>query len=127
MQKHASKYRLEVGDISDEALQALQHYDWPGNIRELGHVIERAMFLRTDTTIELKDIAIPKSTSLTNKNQPSEEDSAHQFDTLTLEEIEKQIIKSRLAAFDYHPQTTADSLGLSRSAYYRRLEKYKLA
>lgn len=127
MQKHASKYRLEMGHISDEALQALQHYDWPGNIRELGHVIERAMFLRTDTTIELKDIAIPKSTSLTNKNQPNEEVSTHQFDTLTLEQIEKQIIKSRLAAFDYHPQTTADSLGLSRSAYYRRLEKYKLA
>jgi DNA-binding NtrC family response regulator len=120
LQSFALKYHVEAGEISDVAAGALENYSWPGNIRELGHIIERALFLRSDHTIELEDLALP------NVGQVTKEGDHEHWDETPLDVIEKRIIERRISLHNNNPQKTADSLGLSRSAYYRRLEKYQL-
>ena len=120
LNEFAQKYHVEVGTISEDAKAALETYHWPGNIRELGHIIERALFLRSGNVIQAGDLGLP----LTNLTDSNEERSA--WDSATLDDIEKDVIQKRQKAFDNNPLKTAESLGLSRSAYYRRLEKYQL-
>ena len=115
----AKKYRLPIKQISSHAQQKLLNYSWPGNVRELGHVIERAMFLSTNTLIDIDDFALKYEHTSVADVQP-------EWMTQSLDELEKQIIQQRLEQFEHNPQKTAESLGLSRSAYYRRLEKYQL-
>ena len=135
IQKQAEKYRMDVCAISEDAIKDLLAYPWPGNVRELGHVIERAMFLRKGDKIERDDLALPNASASNAPNclisplqSPSfAEDCEIDWKQASLDEIEKQIIQSRLEMFEQNPQRTAESLGLSRSAYYRRLEKYQLS
>ena len=119
MRQFADKYQIVEGQLSEEAITAMTQYPWPGNIRELAHVIERAMFLRTDETIETNDL------SLTSR-QPQDSKTDADWQHMTLDDIEKQVIKARLADLNNQPLEVAESLGLSRSAYYRRLEKYDI-
>lgn len=114
--KFAKKYSLEHQGFDTDAQAALKAYHWPGNIRELSHMIERAIFLSSDNLIRRNDLGITLENTAVA--------IATNRDNETLEYIEKQIIEERLARFDNDPANTANSLGLSRSAYYRRLEKH---
>jgi len=118
--QYATKYGLENHEISEEAAEGLMQYQWPGNIRELSHMIERAIFLSQDQIITLTDLGLaPKSaTSFDGKGIDINND--------TLETIERHLIVNRLAKLDNNSHDTAASLGLSRSSYYRRIEKHKL-
>jgi len=115
----AKKYQLSQPSFTTDAVTALQAYQWPGNIRELNHMIERAIFLCNDEEITVNDLGI-------NPNNEINANSRCDFSHATLDEIEYQVINERLTMFQHKPNETADSLGLSRSAYYRRIEKYKL-
>ncbi|KGJ90533.1 sigma-54-dependent transcriptional regulator [Thalassotalea sp. ND16A] len=116
---YAKKYRLPEQTLSEEAVFALNNYAWPGNIRELSHMMERAIFLSQDQRINLSDLGW---------QQPSNNDKTANFDisNASLDAIEKHIIIERLSRFQHDCHKTADSLGLSRSSYYRRLEKHNL-
>lgn len=116
---YAKKYQLSPPSFAPDAIIALQSYQWPGNIRELNHMIERAIFLCADGEITVNDLGISQKNITTPSNDCD-------FSCATLDEIEYQVITERLALFQHKPIETADSLGLSRSAYYRRIEKYKL-
>mgnify|MGYP001943610419 CR=1 FL=1 len=111
-----AKYRLDNKVFSKAAIHALQQYSWPGNIRELSHIIERALFLSQQSEIQAADLALPCQNTPTTFN----------FEHATLDDIEYYVIKKRLALFDGKAQETAQSLGLSRSAYYRRIDKHQL-
>lgn len=109
------RYRKPVRGISPEALQALKRYPWPGNIRELRHVIERAILLTKSSEIQPIDLGL----------QPA------QFKTTTLDEMDLESVEAHLIqkALDRHGGNAvlaAKALGLSRSAFYRRLQKYRL-
>jgi DNA-binding NtrC family response regulator len=121
--QHAAKYRLPQGEFAKQALEALQAYTWPGNIRELNHMIERAIFLRQGKIIHSTDLGLNNSTQHLLPNQKLENID---ISNAPLDVIEKTIIEQRLEQFNYNGQETASSLGLSRSAYYRRLEKHNL-
>lgn len=123
LSQHAEKYRLPKGEFAAQAKQALQTYTWPGNIRELNHMIERAIFLRQGQLVTATDLGLNNETEqyVTTKKQ-----NGIDINHGSLDQIEKSIIEQRLKAFDYNGQATASSLGLSRSAYYRRLEKHNL-
>jgi DNA-binding NtrC family response regulator len=123
LQQHAEKYRLACGEFSSQALVALENYPWPGNIRELNHIIERAIFLRQGDVIDVSDLGI--QTSATHQSLATRSDNID-IENASLDVIEKAIIEQRLKQFSNNGQQTASSLGLSRSAYYRRLEKYHL-
>lgn len=118
----AKKYQLSEGKISQQAIDVMLAYSWPGNIRELAHVIERAMFLRNGELIEEQDLSL----SHIQTQQSTNSQLGQNWHQLSLDDIEKQVIEQRLNMLDKNPQRVAKSLGLSRSAYYRRLEKYNL-
>jgi DNA-binding NtrC family response regulator len=121
--QHAQKYRLPQGEFATQAIEALQAYSWPGNIRELNHMIERAIFLRHGNIITATDLGLNDTTEVL---LPSEKLKSIDINHASLDVIEKTIIEQRLAQFNNNGQETATSLGLSRSAYYRRLEKHNL-
>jgi transcriptional regulator of acetoin/glycerol metabolism len=84
-------------------------------VRELEHVIERAVLMARGGIIQSGDLGLRVAT-----------DSAPRLDDMSLEEVEAHLIRKTLARCDGNAQKAADELGLSRSAFYRRLEKYRL-
>jgi len=117
------KYQRGSVQISDCARDALLAYDWPGNIRELRHCIERALVLTKTQLIHADDLRLVSSPN----NLPSVESEVDSVDQeQTLDEIERSIIERRLKKYGGQAVLTANSLGLSRSAFYRRLDKYHI-
>ena len=111
----AQRYRKTVRGISAEALQALKRYPWPGNIRELRHVIERAVLLTRSSEIQAVDLGLHPLQS-----------KASTLDEMDLESVEAHLIRKALDRHDGNAVLAAKALGLSRSAFYRRLQKHRL-
>ncbi|HZI86371.1 MAG TPA: sigma-54 dependent transcriptional regulator [Pyrinomonadaceae bacterium] len=109
---------LSRGEIQlePESIKALQSYSWPGNIRELRNVIERAVLLSGERTISLKDLHFDGN-------------SAHRIpylDTnLTLSELERQHIERVLEEEQGRVEKAAVRLGIPRSSLYQKLKKYQ--
>ena len=118
----AAKYAQRVLTIDKTAEQALKSYAWPGNVRELSHVMERAQILCQGDTIQAHDLGISQSSNLASQEFTQTE---RQQDLRKIDEIEAEIIDKRMSYFDGNALKAAESLGLSRSAFYRRLEKLK--
>lgn len=121
----ASKHGQNKLSLSEPAKKALTVYNWPGNIRELNHVIERALILCNDKEICVDELGLPDkysldevSTSASIHNEPFESK-----ELLSLADLELAIIDQRLTHFDGNVLKAAKSLGISRSAFYRRLDK----
>ena len=111
---HATRYRKRLTGFDDVAVQALTDYDWPGNVRELDHAVERAVLMAQSDPIRPADLALRGA-----------RESASRLDEMSLEEVEAFLIKKALARHGNVSQA-ARALGLSRSALYRRLERYGL-
>jgi len=95
--KHHKKHHKNKLIISDTAQRALLAYDWPGNIRELNHVMERAHILCQSSEISVDDLGLPASKKAPIVMQPAEEDPDN---LATLETLELNIIDKRLSFFD---------------------------
>jgi DNA-binding NtrC family response regulator len=118
---YAQKYRRTIRGFSPQALLRLQKYDFPGNVRELQHAIERAVILSESEILE------PQSLFLTgNQPSPSTEKTNESVDSYNLEELEKAMIRKILKKHDGNISKAADELGLTRASLYRRLEKHGL-
>jgi len=102
--------------FSNPAEAALRDHDWPGNVRELAHAVERAVLLSGDHPIEPEHLMLMAPTRRSDADGP----------IVPLEDLERDTIERALAQFEGDVQRTAEALGLSRSALYRRLEKYDL-
>jgi DNA-binding NtrC family response regulator len=98
-------------------MRALIQYSWPGNVRELEHTLERAVLLARDRVIQPVDL---------NLHPDSESIGSRPLEELPLEAVERHLIRKALERHDGNVSRAADALGLSRSALYRRLEKYGL-
>jgi DNA-binding NtrC family response regulator len=109
------KYGRSVG-FSGAAVAALQSHHWPGNVRELAHAVERAVLLSGDQPIEPEHLMLVVPAGQAPGNRP----------IVPLEDLERDTIERALVQFGGDVQRTAEALGLSRSALYRRLEKYDL-
>lgn len=120
LMKTARKYSQPVLSISGAAEVLLKSYSWPGNVRELGHVMERAHILCQTSSIQPHDLGLSFPAS---QRQPMTAGSEN--DPRPISEIEADIIGERLAYFNGDAAKAAKSLGLSRSALYRRLGKTK--
>ncbi|HEY8410403.1 MAG TPA: sigma-54 dependent transcriptional regulator [Pyrinomonadaceae bacterium] len=114
---HRERYRRPIIGFTPEALEALRHHLWPGNVRELDHVIERAVLMSTGNVVTAFDLALEAT--------PDARLSA-QLEEMSLEDAERLLIKKALARFEGNANRAAEALGLSRSALYRRLQKYGL-
>lgn len=113
---YCKKYAKPDITLSDDAKAALQDYHWPGNIRELSHLMERAVLLCRNEQLSVRDLNL----------KPSHEEASvdSQLPMMTLEDAEKQLISQALNLEDQHVPKAAKLLGLTKSSLYRRLEKY---
>jgi DNA-binding NtrC family response regulator len=114
---HRERYRRPIMGFTPEALDALRQHLWPGNVRELDHVIERAVLMSTGNIVTAFDLAL--------ESTPDARMSAR-LEEMSLEDAERLLIKKALARFEGNANRAAEALGLSRSALYRRLQKYGL-
>ncbi len=114
--RHAQHYRRPGCPFSDDARRALLGHDWPGNVRELDHAVERAVLMCRGDEIAAADLG------LAGKGDGALPSLAD----LTLEEVEQLLIEKALKRSHGNVKQAAEALGLSRSALYRRLERYGL-
>ena len=115
LQQHARRYRKEITGFDESARERLLQHSFPGNVRELDHVIERAVLMTQDRQVKARDLGL---TSTGGDSRSLEE--------MSLEEVEAFLIKKALARNDGNARKAAEALGLSRSAFYRRLQQYGL-
>jgi DNA-binding NtrC family response regulator len=113
--QHANRYSKVLAGFEPAALQLLQQHPWPGNVRELDHVVERAALMTHGKLIKPADLGL---------RSPSENNQS--LEEMSLDDVEKILIRKTMARCDGNARNAAESLGLSRSAFYRRLEKYGL-
>lgn len=118
LQLHRERYRRPLLGFTPEAFRALREHPWPGNVRELDHVIERAVLMSTGSVVTAFDLALEAT--------PEARLSAR-LEEMSLEDAERLLIKKALARFEGNANRAAEALGLSRSALYRRLQKYGLS
>jgi DNA-binding NtrC family response regulator len=112
---HARRYRKGISGFDHNALQAMLENAWQGNVRELNHVVERAVLMSQGNCIKASDLAL----RATSTASPRLED-------MSLEEVEEFLIKKALARYGGNVSHAASALGLSRSALYRRLQRFGL-
>lgn len=111
LEVYARKYRKDLIGFEEAVLRALEQHPWPGNVRELDHAIERAALMTQTKRVTGHDL-------LLSQGGPSRD-----LDAMSLEDMEAHLIRKALAC---HRSATlaAEAIGLSRSAMYRRMQKY---
>jgi DNA-binding NtrC family response regulator len=115
LRQHAQRYRKKLGGFEPAALEALLGHPWPGNVRELDHAVERAVLMAQGSQVRSVDLGL---------RAPGEE--SRRLEDMSLEEVEAFLIKKALARYEGNVSRAAEALGLSRSALYRRLQRYGL-
>ncbi|MEX2336731.1 MAG: sigma-54 dependent transcriptional regulator [Fulvivirga sp.] len=116
---YSKKYRKEIESINEEALSKLKAYNWPGNIRELQHALERAIIMSDNTELTPEDFFF-----LTHKKSASQDNNM--ANTLNLDEVERSLIEKAINIHNGNISNAAKALGLTRASLYRRLEKHGL-
>jgi DNA-binding NtrC family response regulator len=111
---HAQRYRKPIGEFDRAAAEALLRHGWPGNVRELDHTVERAVLMTQGTAIHAADLGLRVDGG-----------GSTRLDDMSLEDVEAFLIKKALARYG-NVTGAAKALGLSRSALYRRIERYGL-
>jgi DNA-binding NtrC family response regulator len=121
VQYFAQENSKTIEGISEEAIEALMEHSWPGNIRELRNIIERAVVKARDTEIKLEDLLVFKVDSLRSKT------SIHlDLKSVHLNDVEEFIISKVLRQSRGNVSRSADALGISRGTLYNKMKKYGL-
>jgi DNA-binding NtrC family response regulator len=115
LRQHADRYRKRLTGFEAAAMQMLLEHSWPGNVRELDHAIERAVLMAQDSVVKATDLGL----------RPVARDGGR-LEDMSLEDVECFLIKKAMTRFDGNVSQAARALGLSRSALYRRLQRYGL-
>ncbi len=114
---YCKKYNKTIKEISPAALTRLERYHWPGNIRELQHMVERVVIMNEEQVLQPDDFYFSaqdiKADNITLNN----------YD---IEEVEKMLIIKSIDKYNGNLTKAAKELGLTRASLYRRLEKYGL-
>jgi len=123
----AAHFARQVGEvygrklaIGEAACGWLQGLEWPGNIRELKQLIERAALLSNREVLEVEDLALAQQM----QSEERKEERLPPPGSMTIEEMEQAMIRRCLGAYAGNISKAAEALGLSRAALYRRFEKY---
>lgn len=119
---HAKQYELTPLPLSKLAEQALLDYAWPGNVRELSHMMARAVLMAEGDCIDVQDLEF-KVLDNSSKYASSKDD----IPLMTLEDAEKKLLKMALAQTHNNVEQAGELLGISKSAIYRRLEKFAMS
>lgn len=114
-------------ELSESALKALTHYGFPGNVRELENILERALALYEGDSIDAEALSLPVSAALSSDNaqiqaHPAEKISLAQF----LINVERKLLMNALKQFDGDKATAAEQLGMSIRSFDYRWKKLGL-
>jgi DNA-binding NtrC family response regulator len=115
LRQHAQRYRKRLTGFDSQAMQALLEHGWPGNVRELDHAIERAVLLAQGPHVKAADLALRVTRDMSGR-----------LEDMSLEDVECFLVKKAMTRFAGNVSQAARALGLSRSALYRRLQRYGL-
>ena len=115
LRQHAEHYRKPLTGFDESAIKALLAHAWPGNVRELDHAVERAVLMAQGDEVRAVDLGLR-----------SGREGPPRLEEMSLEDVEALLIKKALARFSGNVSHAANALGLSRSALYRRLQRYGL-
>ncbi len=115
LRAHAKRYRKTLSGFEERARDLLMQHSFPGNVRELDHVIERAVLMSQGDLVKANDLGLTSGF-----------ESAASIENMSLEEVEAFLIKKAMSRFDGNARRAAEALGLSRSAFYRRLQHHGL-
>ena len=115
LRQHAQRYRKRLTGFESAAMQLLLEHSWPGNIRELDHAIERAVLMSQAGLVKASDLGLRQA-----------REAVGRLEDMSLEDVECFLIKKAMTRFDGNVSQAAKALGLSRSALYRRLQRYGL-
>jgi DNA-binding NtrC family response regulator len=115
LRQHAEHYRKPITGFDESSVKALLSHGWPGNVRELDHAVERAVLMAQGETIRAADLGLRAG-----------REGPPRLEEMSLEDVEALLIKKALARFNGNVSHAANALGLSRSALYRRLQRYGL-
>ena len=113
---YAQRYRKNLASFESGAVQVLLDHPWPGNVRELDHAVERSVLMAQGTLVKASDLAL----------RAGARDGALRLDEMSLEEVEAFLIRKALDKYQGNVSQAAGALGLSRSALYRRIQRYGL-
>jgi DNA-binding NtrC family response regulator len=114
--QHSKRYRKNLTGFDTAAMQTLLAHPWPGNVRELDHAVERAALMAQKSTVGAADLGLNPggNTSL----------SSARLEDMSMEEVESFLIRKALTRYGNNVSQAANALGLSRSALYRRMQRY---
>lgn len=115
LRQSAQRYRKNLGGFEPTALKLLLEHPWPGNVRELDHSVERAVLLAEATEVRASDLGL----------RPAREGTLR-IEDMSLEDVERALIQKAMGRYSGNVSHASQALGLSRSALYRRLQKYGL-
>ncbi|MEA2465259.1 MAG: hypothetical protein QOJ98_3006 [Acidobacteriota bacterium] len=111
--RFAKRYRKDITGFHSAAMKAMLEHPWNGNVRELEHAVERAVLMSNAAQITRADLAL-------------ETPAQSSIEEMAIEDVEVLLIRKALARFDGNVSRAAELLGLSRSALYRRIQRYSL-
>jgi len=115
LHQHSEKYGAAIVGFDEKAIQSLLCHPWPGNIRELDHAVERAVLMARSDQVKAGDLGLQQV-----------RDGSPRLEDMSLEDVECFLIQKALSRYDGNVSKAARALGLSRSALYRRLQRYGL-
>jgi DNA-binding NtrC family response regulator len=115
LRRYSQKYNGNVGEIDQAALELMTRHRWPGNIRELQHVIERAVIMSRSGVLTASDLTLAADTGVS---------TGMEMEDYNLERIEKLAIEKALDKHGGNISRTARELGLTRASLYRRMRRY---
>ncbi|HWP43545.1 MAG TPA: sigma-54 dependent transcriptional regulator [Blastocatellia bacterium] len=113
LRQHVARYRKNLSGFDKSAMQALIKHPWPGNVRELDHAVERAVLMAQGEVVHVADLGLQGGREISRR-----------LEDMSLEEVEAFLIQKTLSQCDGNVSRAAEKLGLSRSALYRRLQRF---
>jgi len=116
---YEKKYMKPTMTFSEKALEKLSNHTYPGNVRELQYVIERAVIMADDRLLDTDDIIFSQIEETSTVKNIFD-------DNYNLEQMEKNAIINALEKYSGNISKTAKELGLTRAALYRRMSKYEI-
>jgi len=119
--QQAAKMDKDVSRVDDDALTALTQYDWPGNVRQLIHVVQNMVVVATGDAIRFDDV--PTEVRMSDGGQTG---GVGSLAGMSLEQIEKQAIRNTLKMTAGNREQAAKMLGIGERTLYRKLKEYGL-
>lgn len=115
LRQSAQRYRKSLTGFEPTAMKLLSEHPWPGNVRELDHSVERAVLMAEGTEVRASDLGLRQV-----------REASVRIEDMSLEDVERALIQKAMGRYGGNVSHASKTLGLSRSALYRRLQKYGL-